>query len=164
MEYEKGMESKKREYIGMEQAISKIRQYCSYQERCHFEVRERLFEMGMYPNQIDEIVSGLITENYLNEERFAIQFAGGKFRMKNWGKIKIAHALKLKRVSPYLIQVALGSINEAEYQVLFNKLANEKWKALKREKNVFTKKAKLRNFLLQRGFESPLIIEYLNLI
>jgi len=155
------MERKNKGYTGLEQALANIRRYCSYQERCHLEVKEKLFEMGMYPKQVDEIISGLISDNYLNEERFAMQFAGGKFRIKKWGRNKIAYALKQKQVSPFLVKQALKSIDNVEYLELFEKTAEEKWVALKGERNIFTKKAKLRNFLMQRGFESAHILDWL---
>src|ERR1700693_812271 len=69
-----------------EQAIPKIKQYCAYQERCHAEVKDKLYSFGLHRKDVDEIIVLLIGENYLNEERFAIQYAGGKFRMKHWGR------------------------------------------------------------------------------
>ena len=81
-----------------EQSLPKIKQYCAYQERCHKEVREKLYSFGLNKEEVNEIISTLINENYLNEERFAIQFAGGKFRMKQWGRIKIKMGLKAKKV------------------------------------------------------------------
>jgi regulatory protein len=139
------------------QALQKIKQYCAYQERCHFEVRDKLYSFGLHKNEVDEIMYTLITENYLNEERFAIHFAGGKFRMKQWGKIKIKQALKHKQVSEYCIRKALKEIDNNEYQKAFFKLAEQKLKALKTEKNIFIKKRKLQDFLMQKGYESEMV-------
>src|SRR5690606_5731225 len=86
-----------------EQAMQKLRHFCAYQERCHSEVRERLFSLGVWMRDHDEIIAGLIEDNYLNEERFAIQYAGGHYRMKQWGRVKIKYALKQKGVSEYCI-------------------------------------------------------------
>ncbi len=141
------------------QALPKIKQYCAYQERCHSEVRDKLYSFGLHKNDVEEIISTLITENYLNEERFAIHFAGGKFRMKQWGKTKIKRALKYKQVSDYCIRKALKEIDSAEYQKTFKKLVQQKMKSLKSEKNIFIKKRKLQDFLLQRGFETNMIRE-----
>ncbi len=77
--------------IGKEQAIQRIRHYCAYQERAQQEVRDKLYELGMTMDEVEEIMSDLIAENFLNEERFALQFAGGHFRIKGWGKVKIQH-------------------------------------------------------------------------
>jgi regulatory protein len=144
-----------------EQSLPKIRQYCAYQERCHKEVREKLYSFGLNKEEVDEITSILINENYLNEERFAIQFAGGKFRMKQWGKNKIKQALKFKQISDYCIKKALKEIDGVSYERAFQKLAEQKLKTLKSERNIFVKKRKLQDFLLQRGFENELIKEVL---
>lgn len=140
-----------------EQAIPKIKQYCAYQERCHAEVRDKLYSFGLHKNDVEEIISELISENYLNEERFAIQFAGGKFRMKQWGKIKIKQVLKFKQVSDYCIRKALKEIDADEYERTFQKLVEQKLKSLKSEKNIFIKKRKMQDFLLQKGFESEYV-------
>jgi regulatory protein len=108
---------------------------------------------------VDEIISTLITENYLNEERFAVHFAGGKFRMKQWGKIKIRQALKNKQVSEYCSRKALKEIDNTEYRQAFFKLAEQKLKTLKTEKNIFIKKRKLQDFLLQKGYEREMITD-----
>lgn len=139
------------------QALQKIKQYCAYQERCHSEVRDKLYSFGLHKNEVEEIISTLITENYLNEERFALHFAGGKFRMKQWGKIKIKQALKHKQVSEYCIRKAMKQIDSSDYQKAFYKQAELKMKSLKSEKNIFVKKRKLQDFLLQKGFEAEMI-------
>lgn len=142
-----------------EQAIPKIKQYCDYQERCHAEVRDKLYSYGLNKNDVEPIISLLINENYLNEERFAIMYAGGKFRVKQWGKIKIKQSLKFKQVSDYCIKKALKEIDDLSYEKTFQKLAEQKLKTLKSEKNIFIKKRKLQDYLLQRGYESSLIGE-----
>lgn len=145
-----------------DQSLPKIKQYCAYQERCHSEVRTKLYSFGLNKKEVDELTSVLITENYLNEERFAIHYAGGKFRMKHWGKNKIKQSLKLKQVSDYCIKKALKEIDDLEYEKTFQKLAEQKLKTLKKEKNTFVRKRKLQDFLLQKGFETDLIREAVN--
>jgi regulatory protein len=125
-------------------------------------VRDKLYSFGLNKKEVEEIISTLISENYLNEERFAIHFAGGKFRMKQWGQIKIKQALKFKKVSDYCIRKALKDIDAKEYERIFQKLAEQKLKTLKSEKNIFIKKRKLQDFLLQRGFESALVRKAVN--
>ena len=141
------------------QAIPKIKQYCAYQERCHAEVKEKLYSFGLHRKEVDEIVIHLIGENYLNEERFAIQYAGGKFRIKHWGKNKIKQALKQKQVSDYCIKKALKEIDDTDYIKTFQKLAEQKLQSLKSEKNIFIKKRKLQDFLLGKGYEGDLVRE-----
>ena len=96
-------------------AFAKAEHYCAYQERSQQEVRDKLYEWGLYPSVIENIIVQLIAGNFLNEERFALAYATGKFRQKGWGKIKIKQGLKFKRVSDPLIKKALKSINEDDY-------------------------------------------------
>ena len=98
----------------------------------------------------------------MNEERFAIQFAGGHFRSKKWGRVKIAYALKQKQVSAYCIKKAMKQIDEDDYLVVLQKTFEDKLKTLKSEKNIFIKKRKLQDHLMQRGFENDLIRELVN--
>ncbi|MBU3713482.1 MAG: RecX family transcriptional regulator, partial [Ferruginibacter sp.] len=89
--------------------MQKIKQFCAYQERSHREVKEKLFSYGLYKLQVDELLSRMIEENFLNEERYATAFAGGKFRMKGWGKVKIKYELKQQQVSEYCIRLAVNT-------------------------------------------------------
>ena len=122
------------------QALPRAKHYCAYQERCHSEVKDKLYGFGLNTKEVDEIISTLIAENYINEERFAIQFAGGHFRSKKWGRVKISHALKQKQVSAYCIKKALKQIDDQEYLKVLQKHFEAKLKTLKSEKNIFIKK------------------------
>jgi regulatory protein len=151
-----------KQYFSKEEALQKAKQYCAYQERCHSEVKEKLYSFGLHKNDVEELLAQLISDNYLNEERFSIQFAGGKFRIKQWGRVKIKYQLKQKGVSEYCIKKALLSIDKADYKKVLYKLADAKLVSLKSEKNIFTKKRKLQDHLLQKGFESDLVREIVN--
>ncbi len=147
-----------KKYLTKEQAFQKLKHYCAYQERCHQEVKEKAYSFGLRKTDVEELTSRLIEEDYLNEERFAKSFAGGKFRMKQWGRVKIKYELKQKRVSVYCINLAMKQINEAEYLANLEKLAAQKWKSVKGVGvNNFVKMAKTRDYLLQKGYESELI-------
>lgn len=139
-----------------EQAMQKLKHYCAYQERCHSEVKEKLYQLGVWKKDHDEIIASLIEENYLNEERFAIAYVGGKFRAKQWGRVKIKYELKQKQVSDYCIKKAMKQIDEEEYLSVLNKLAKEKYAALKSEQYLVRKK-KTMDYLLAKGFESDLV-------
>ncbi|MEO7445404.1 MAG: regulatory protein RecX [Ferruginibacter sp.] len=154
----------KQKNIGVDAAIQKIAHYCAYQERTHQETREKLYSFGLYPNEVEEIIGRLIEENYLNEERFALAYAGGKFRINQWGKMKIKYSLQQKRVSAACIATALNSLDDEAYQVQLNKLAETKWVLLKKEKNIFSRKKKLFSYLQQKGYESFLIQDWLSKI
>lgn len=144
-------------YFSKEEALQKAKQYCAYQERCHSEVKEKLYSFGLHKTDVDELLSELINENYLNEERFAILFAGGKFRIKQWGRVKIKYALKQKQVSDYCIKKALAAIDENDYDKTLEKLFQQKLKTLRSENNVYIKKRKLQDHLMQKGFEADLV-------
>ena len=145
--------------IGTEKAFQKAKYYCAYQERSHAEVKKKLYGFGLYKNEVEILLSRLIEENYLNEERFAIAFAGGKFRIKQWGKTKIKYELKMRQISDYNIKKALSQIEEEDYLKMLQKLAAEKLATLKSEKNIFIRKSKLQNYLVGKGYEFNLIGE-----
>jgi len=138
------------------QAFTKAKHYCAYQERSHAEVKEKLYAFGLRKVDVETILSQLIEENYLNEERYAKQFAGGKFRMKKWGRVKIIYELKQKRVSAYNIKEALAEIDEEEYRNTLMKLAAAKWNSLKNDQHII-RQSKTQQYLLQKGYESNLI-------
>jgi regulatory protein len=117
--------------VSKEQALTKIKHYCAYQERSHKEVMGKLYDLGLYKNEAELLLSQLIEEGYLNEERFAIQFAGGKFRIKQWGKKKIEQGLKEKQVSSYCIKKAMAQIDDEAYHKTLQYLCAKKWEQLK---------------------------------
>jgi regulatory protein len=141
-------------------AYLKARNYCAFQERSQQEVRNKLFEWGVPVDSIDDILVKLIDTNFLNEERFAIQYAGGKFRIKKWGKIKIRQGLKLKGVSEYCIKKGLALIDMDDYKQTLNELLTQKSKPI-RDNNKLKANYKLANYAVSRGFESDLIWEVL---
>lgn len=122
----------------------------------------KLYDLGLYKNEAELLLSQLIEEGYLNEERFAIQFAGGKFRIKQWGKKKIEQGLKEKQVSSYCIKKAMTQIDDEAYHKTLQHLCAKKWEQLKGEKNIFIKKRKLQDYLLQKGYEYELVKEAVN--
>lgn len=142
--------------------LATIKQYCAYQERCHSEVRQKLLELGCYGEELEEAIGILIEENFLNEERFAIAYAGGKFRMQSWGKVKIRLHLKQKQVSDYCINKGLKSIDEKDYYNKLVHLFEKKSQSLGAERSQWRKRQKITAYLLQKGFESDLIQQIWN--
>lgn len=139
-----------------EQAFMKLKHFCAYQERCHQEVKEKLYSYGLRKTDVEELIAKLIEEGYLNEERFARQFVGGHFRLKKWGIVKIVHALKQKQVSGYNIKKGLQEINPDDYRAVAEKLVRTKWLSLKHEQ-YRNREAKTQAYLAQKGFEPNLI-------
>jgi regulatory protein len=152
-----------KKYLTKEQALQKLKQYCAYQERSHAEVQQKLWDLGVWKSEHDGIISTLIEEDYLNEERFAKAFVGGKFRMKEWGRKKIYYGLKEKKVSEYNIKRGMKEIDEDEYEKVLHRLAEKKYESLKSEQYLVRKK-KTIDFLLQRGFEQELVSAVVNRI
>jgi regulatory protein len=147
--------------ITREQAIQKLKHYCAYQERCHQEVRNKLFEVGAVKRDHDHIISTLIEENYLNEERFAVSYAGGKWRIKRWGRNRIRQELKSRGVTDYCIRKALKEIPEGEYRGTLATLVEKKWEELRKDQPIMRKKKAL-DFFTRRGFETSIVLELLN--
>ena len=148
------------EKLTLNEAQLKLEYYCSYQERCHQEVVQKCYDLGMRSNEIDLIVVHLIANDFLNEERFARAFVRGKHRIKLWGKNRIVNELKQRKISAPNIKTALTEILETEYQDTFDKLAGRHWDTIK-ETNIQKKKKKFCDYLLRRGWESNLVYEKL---
>jgi regulatory protein len=145
-----------RKRLTVEQARQKALRYCAYQERCHQEVKSKLYEYGLSSSDADELLSYLITEGFLNEERFAKLFAGGKFRIKHWGRIKITHALEAKGISKKCIQIGLREIEEADYQRALEKLIAEKLHSAEGDDR-FVLRNKIAQSMILKGFEPELV-------
>lgn len=139
-----------------------ITRYCEYHERCHSEVRNKLYELGCTTPEVENRISDLIGIGLLNEERFARAFARGKFRMKQWGKEKIKQHLRFKKISDYCIKRAMTEIDGEEYDKIMQKLLEKKLNELKSEKNQPTLKAKIYRYMLQKGYERDIVIDMLN--
>ncbi len=138
-----------------EQALQQVKHFCGFRERCHEEVREKLRSLGVWRSDQEEILSKLIETDYLNEERFARVFAGGKFRVNKWGRNRIRYALKQKKVSDYCIRKGLEEIDEADYLKVLARLAADKYKSLSDSDALRRKKT--QEYLMGRGFEFELI-------
>lgn len=141
-----------------EQVYQKLRHYCAYQDRCHSETRTKAYSFGLRKPDVEELVSRLIEESCLNEERFAKAYAGGKFRIKQWGRMKIIGELKQKQISSYCISAAMEEIDETKYKQVLHMLAIKRWNSIKGTgTNLFVKMTRTRNFLLLKGYEPALV-------
>src|SRR5262245_46818208 len=131
-----------------EQALQKLRFYCRYQQRCQSELKEKLFELGIAKKDHNELLEELVKENCVSDEKFAVAFVSGRFKMKQWGRRKIQKGLKGKKVSEEIAQRALEQINKKDYIAMLNKLAKERYASLKQEQYVVRKK-KTMDYLMQ---------------
>jgi regulatory protein len=142
------------------EALAKITRYCAYQERSHHETRQKLFDFGLYPSEVEELLAQLIQLGFLNEERFAKAFAGGKFRMKQWGRVKIQHELQAQGLTKNCIQRGLSEIDAADYRKTLQQLLRKKLATIN-EPNAFKKRDKVARFAIGKGYEPELVWEYL---
>jgi regulatory protein len=139
------------------EAKAKLEALCAYQDRCSFELNQKMILWGIDWEQRDQLLADLISSNFLNEERFASAYVSGKFRIKRWGRIKITAQLKQKFISTYSINKAIKEIDLDEYWSSLNYLAEKKLRDLSAEKNEWNQKVKLSKFLQSKGYESDLI-------
>lgn len=145
-----------RKKLTPQQALQRIYKYCAYQERSHHQVREKLYSFGLWKSAVDELIAKLITDGFLNEQRFAIAFAGGKFRMKKWGRLKVIRELEAQGVTTHCIRAALKEIDERDYQSALRGLAEKKLSTVT-DADPFIKRDKVARFLISKGYEPDLV-------
>ena len=144
----------------LKDALRKAASFCAYQERTQQEVRDRLNDWDMYGDDTEAIIAELISQNYLNEERFAKAFAGGKFRVKQWGKRKIRQHLQQRGIAGYNLEQAMKEIAPDDYRETLRVLLDKKRLAI-RDDSPLVVKQKLVRYALSKGYESDLIWEVL---
>ena len=144
----------------LEFILNKARQYCSFQERCIFDMTMKLQEWKVSPGKIEKIIESLLKDEYLNEERYARLFAGGKFRQNKWGKNKIIHEMEKKKIPELYIQIGLEEIDEKEYFDALKEMLSKKSRQIP-DANPEKRKQKLISFGLQKGYHYGMIIQAL---
>lgn len=143
----------------MKAAKVKAGNYCAYQERTQQEVRDKLYVLGLYKDEVEQVLTELILEDFVNEERFAKTYARGKFKLKRWGRVKIEYELKRKNISPYCIKKAMEEIEDDEYERVLKYLIDQKTSGQVGED--FVIKHKTARFLINRGFEAEQVWKHL---
>ncbi len=150
------MEQGKPRQYSPKEAREKIEAYCAYRERSQQEVKQKLYEYGLYTDLVNEIISELIQNNFLNEERFARAFVRGKFSIKKWGRVKIKQALYPHHLSDYILRKAFTEIDDQQYEAVLKEVIEKKARLVK-EKNEFRRKGKIAQYVIGRGFEPDLV-------
>ncbi len=138
------------------QAKSKIAKYCAYQERCHQEVRDKLYSFGLSPDDVELLIYEMIQHDLLNEERFAVAFVRGKFIYKKWGRVKIKMELKRRKVSDYCIKKGMKEIDGDKYEEVLQGLLGKKINSLKTIKG-YQKNYKAAQFVMNKGYEGDIV-------
>jgi regulatory protein len=149
--------------IDFDIVVKKAQKYCAYQERCQWDVEKKFKDWQVDEDIRDEVMAELISQGFVNEERFASQFASGRFRIKQWGKQKIKVELKKRQISNYSINKALERIKDEEYRLTLQNLIAKKNREV-RAKNEFEKTQKIAQFLYSKGYETELIWDTLRII
>ena len=152
---------KSKQSLTVDEALLKVMNYCVYQDRCHLEVEKKLNELEMYADAKVYIITRLIEEDFLNEERFARSYARGKFRIKKYGRLRITRELKTKGISAYNLKAGLSEIDENAYLATLKELAEHKLNTIK-ETNAYKKRQKLYQHLAYKGYENELIYDVIN--
>jgi len=148
-------------YFSVDEIQKKLEYYCSYQERCHSEVFNKIMKLTSDFKDANSIITKLIDDGYLNETRFCKEFCNGKFNHKNWGKKRIISELKKRKISSKNIEIGLNEIDENIYLKKFNDLFEKQLVKHKRKNDVYTKK-KIFDYFAYRGWERDLIFKNLN--
>lgn len=148
-------EKKPKKKLTPQQALIRAQMACAYQERCQQEMRDKLYEWGLFSDAVENIIAQLITDNFLNEERFAKAFAGGKFRIKKWGRVKIKIGLKKRKISDYCIRKAMEEIPDADYMETLRGLIMKKLKETPKGTQQ-ARNYKAAQYAMSRGFEGDL--------
>ena len=151
------LEKKKKNYTPNEAKL-KIEIFCNYQERCHKEVRDKLYTFGLSAQDIEEIMAYVVQKGMINEERFAKAYAGGKFRMQKWGKLKIKNELEFMGLTKNCIQRGLKEIEAGDYSKTLKALIKKKASESK-EENPFKKRDKVARFAIGKGYEPDMVWE-----
>jgi len=144
--------------LSQEIAFEKLKKYCAYQERCHQEVRKKIISLKIYGDDLEEIISALIQQNFLNEERFARAYARGKFRIKKWGRNKIKQQLHARRISDYCIRKAMTEIEEEEYEDTLRSIMHKQVDKYSDQPKILAKDKAIK-YAVTRGFESKLVFK-----
>ena len=145
----------------VKEATERIQSFCAIQDRCQWEVEKKMKEWEISDEIIENILTDLILDKFVDEQRFSESFCRGKFRIKRWGKVKIKNELKIKKISKNCIDKGLLQIENKEYMEVLKYLYIKKRNSLK-DKNQFIRKGKIAKHLQQKGFESNMIWELIN--
>lgn len=141
-------------------ALEKAANYCAYQERCMKDVRIKLYDFKLDTDDVEEVITLLINDDFLNEERYSKIYCRSKFNQNKWGKNKIIQHLKLNNISERNIVAGLNEIKEDEYLSVLAELIEKKKKTLK-DKNHWTRKQKIVNYVIQKGYEYEKVKQFL---
>ena len=141
------------------EALRKLERYCAYQDRCHQEVRRKLYDIGMYGDDVDQVMATLIETRFLDEERFARSFARGKFKIKRWGRVRIERELKQRQIGRYCVRAGLSELDELDYRGALAELLRKRYERQAGDLHPYARRQDLIQHALRKGYETALAVE-----
>lgn len=138
--------------MSAEEARLKAEAYCSLSEHCKSEVLGKLQQWGAPEKTWEAILNHLEKERYVDESRYATFFVRDKYRFNQWGRIKIAQALRMKHIPSACIDEAMEEIDEQEYLNILTSLLKKKVRSIKAS-NDYELNGKLVRFAAGHGYE-----------
>ncbi|MCB0533271.1 MAG: RecX family transcriptional regulator [Lewinellaceae bacterium] len=143
-----------------DEALVKMENYCAYRERCWQEVDQKIKTLGITSEIAGEIRRVLQEDGYVDDARFARAFAGGKFRVNRWGRVRIRLELQRRGISPGDIESALEDIDEQEYRLVLQERLMKKRVQYQADTDP-QGRAKAAAALIRSGFEPELVFRHL---
>ena len=141
------------------EALKKLERYCAYQDRCHQEVRRKLYDIGLYGEDVDHVMAQLIEDKFLDEERFARSFARGKHKIKHWGRYRIERELKGKQISRYCIKAALSELDELPYFETLRTLLEKRRDKQAGDLHPYARRQDLIEYGMRKGYATSEALE-----
>ncbi|MBC7446878.1 MAG: RecX family transcriptional regulator [Hymenobacteraceae bacterium] len=138
------------------QALVKAAAYCAYQERTQQQVRTKAAEWELEPNEVEELVAEMVTQKFVNEERYARSYVRGKYAARRWGRRLLVQGLREQKLSDYCIRAGMSEIDPDVYWENLLGLAAKKARSVAGESHPMKRKAKVLAYLASKGYESDL--------
>jgi regulatory protein len=143
------------------QVISQMAALCSRSEQCSPDIRKKIIAAGLSNEDADEIIEYLKIEKFIDDQRYTDAYVAEKFRINQWGRIKIRYYLRAKGLPAEVIETGLESLDEKKYIDMLLKTMKEKAKKAG-SKSKFEKMGQIIRFAQSRGFEPELIHRHMN--
>jgi len=133
------------------QLLERAARLCSTGEKCSSDIGEKLHTWGMDEKDVEKALAYLISNKFIDDQRYTTFFVRDKLKLNKWGRIKIGYALRQKKIDPDIIKVAMEEIDENLYLEILDGLIADKIRKAGPPSD-FQDKAKILRFAAQRGF------------
>ena len=137
-------------------AYLQLAQLCARAEHCQYELTEKMRRWGMSDEAQARVMQRLVSERYVDDERYTQAFFRDKIRYNKWGRRKVEQALWQKHIDKDIREQILNEVDDDEYLSVLRPLLKQKQKTLKGGTD-YERNQKLVKFALQRGFTYDII-------